>query len=419
MEETLPPETPPQNLSAGEWIVRILIPIPIIVLAYFAFQHLSQEEEVAAPPPPEPLMLETRAAHVELGSYDVILETQGLIEATQRASIGAQVNGMLIKTNEVFEPGVYVKKDAVLAEIDPVDFQAELASSQATLARAEAALAQEEARARQARRNWEELEFEEAPSPLVLREPQLKEARANLASAKAQFEQAELALSRTKILAPFDGLVLERLVGLGERIGPGTALGTLISTEQAQVRLPLSPRQLALLDDTAFSDQRTVTLTDALNPDIVTTTWEATLLRPEGQLDEQTREVFVIARIIDPFGIKSNKPPLRLGAPVRATFRARTFEDVVAIPRVALQGVDRVIEVTGGVITKHDISPIWTTPTELIVRDQFEEGADLAITQLPFAPTGRPIKIIAPEPEESEGDSESEKADPATTASKT
>lgn len=398
-----PPSSNPNAATTGPnalgWLLRVLLPIGLLAAAYFSYPHFSEKEEPVPPPTPEPLLLETRAERVEPSSYDVMLDTQGLVQAIQRASIVGQVSGRLISTTPEFEAGVFVKSGDLLAEIDPVDFQAELANAQAQLARAEAALAQEEARARQAKLNWEELDFDEAPSELVLREPQLKEARANLASADASLQQAELSLKRTKILAPFDGIVLERLVGIGEGIGPGTDLGTIAATDEAQVRLPLSPRQLALLDKTAFSEKRVVEITDALNPDLVTTTWEGTLLRPEGQLDEQTREVFVIVRIKDPFGIESGKTPLRLGAPVRASFRARTFENVVIIPRIALQGVNRVIEVTGGVVAKHDISPIWTTASELVVRDQFENGADLAITQLPFAPNGRSIRIIDP-PEE-------------------
>ena len=45
-------------------------------------------------------------------------------------------------------------------------------------------LAQEEARAKQAKLNWDDIGYEEEPSPLVLRVPQLKEAHAVVTSAR-------------------------------------------------------------------------------------------------------------------------------------------------------------------------------------------------------------------------------------------
>ncbi len=106
-----------------------------------------------------------------------------------------------------FEDGAFFNKGDVLAELDPADLQAALTAAESRLARAEAALAQEEARAKQAKLNWEDIGYDEEPSPLVLRIPQLKEANAVITSARADLDQAKRNLNRSKIRAPFDGRV--------------------------------------------------------------------------------------------------------------------------------------------------------------------------------------------------------------------
>jgi hypothetical protein len=45
-------------------------------------------------------------------------------------------------------------------------------------------------------------------------------------------------------------------------------------------------------------------------------------------------------------------------------------------------------------LLREQIEPIWTTTTELIVRDGLEPGQWLAVTRLPYAPDGAPVEII-------------------------
>ena len=49
----------------------------------------------------------------------------------------------------------------------------------------------------------------------------LKQAEADVQSADAQVARAKRDLERTHILAPFDGRVRQRLVGLGQLVGAG------------------------------------------------------------------------------------------------------------------------------------------------------------------------------------------------------
>jgi len=230
--------------------------------------------------------------------FPVELITQGTVKTKTSATLNALVSGRVIHISPKFQ---------VLAMLDPSDYETQVITSSASLARAEAALIQEKARAAQALRNWKDIGFDEEPNDLVLRKPQLREAEANVAAQQASLDRAKRNLERTSIKAPINGRVRSRIVGPGQSVGASTNLGEIYATDSAEIRLPLSSVQLEQITINEQGEQSIpVTLTDAINSNN-TTIWKANIKHVEGELDESSRELFVIAHIEDPFGIKSWK----------------------------------------------------------------------------------------------------------------
>ena len=85
-------------------------------------------------------------------------------------------------------------------------------------------------------------------SSLIFREPQLQAARASLKSAEAQLADARLALGRTRIAAPFDGVVRSKSVDVGQYVAPGQNLGALYDTDEVEIVVPLTDAEAALVD---------------------------------------------------------------------------------------------------------------------------------------------------------------------------
>lgn len=379
---------------------RILIPLLILAAGFGAFFWLGVPVEEPKPVHQPPQKLKTERAVLHPADFPIILETQGTIRAHHTTTITSLVPGTILKVNPCFEDGAFFNQGDVLAELDPADLQASLTAAESRLARAEAALAQEEARAKQAKLNWEDIGYDEEPSPLVLRIPQLKEASAVVTSARADLDQAARNLERSKIRAPFAGRVKSRLVGLGQAVGGTTALGEVFATDFAEVRLPLAANQLPFVKLPTREDDApvNVTLTDALGQASLATgnTWKARIVRTEGALDESSRELFAIARVDDPFGLVSKNPELRIGQPVRAAIEGTVLKDVFVIPRNALRGVNRIyrIDPAGPTIDKTVIEPIWSNAEILVVREGLNSGDWLATSRLPYAPDDAPVEII-------------------------
>lgn len=384
-------------------VIRIAIPLLIIALGWASMKALSTKEEPRRSQRRGGNLPKVRVAELSRTDFQVTITSQGLVRAHNSTTITPRVSGRIETIHPKFEEGAFFREGDILVELDSTDFKAAIASADARVARAEAALAQEEARARQALDDWKVLNLEGEPGPLVLREPQLKEARANLAAAQAEQSAAQRDLERSKVLAPYDGCVLRRLTGPGQSVSPGTSLGEIFSTDFAEIRLPLAADDLAFFrmpEDVPENPVQT-TIFDALTSEN-STTWKGTIMRSEGALDDDSRKLFVIARVEDPYGLKSDHPPLRVGQPVTAEIEGTVLEDVFVIPREGLRNPTEVLLVNPEehTLARTEISPIWGDENSVVVRDDLPEGWLLVVSQLSYAANGTKVEILPDEPEE-------------------
>ncbi len=395
-----PSVAPEERLRPGLLgiVVRIVLPIVLLVVGIIGYGKLSIKQPEEAPPRPEAKAIEARVNELKLQDYQMLVPSQGHIRAHSLVTFTSQVSGRVQIIHPTFEEGAFFKKDDVLLEINPIDFQVALISAQAQMAGAQLNLDKEEALAEQARLDWKDLGYKDEPSALVRREPQLKAARQTLALAQAQEASALRNLERTKVTAPFDGRVLTRTVGVGQTIGAGTPLGGIFATDYSEVRLPVSTLRLGdlTLPEDTDDPPLSVTLQDGLDEDS-TTAWDASILRTEGALDARTLELFAIARIEDPYGLKSEKVPLRVGQPVTAAIPGRMLEDVFVIPREAVSRLSRIRVVNPETMKLGTayIRPLHSDDDHIVFKSSsLEDGTLLVLTRLVYAPDGGDVVVV-------------------------
>jgi len=210
-------------------------------------------------------------------------------------------------------------------------------------------LIREEAEAEQARDEWQHLGQGEA-NPLSLRIPQLREKKARLAAEQEELKNAKLLRQRADIRAPFNGRVRNKTVGLGQYLSSGDVLGKIYSSDVAEVRLPLSTHELALIDFPDLPGRTQSTTGTAVkltaNYQGQLQTWLGHIVRSEGVIDQETGMVMVIAQIPDPFGLSAKKPGLSnkepsttilpMGLYVEASIEGRWFDNLTVLPASAL-----------------------------------------------------------------------------------
>ena len=205
------------SLSLKGFIQTVIV---VVVGFGIAFQILTgkpKPEPMALAEPP-PIPVQTVVASPQ--SERLWITTQGTVEPTIATRLSAEVSGQVLKVSNNFVEGGFFRKGDILLEVQATQYQLALARAQSQLAAAEQRLAEEQGRALQAKREWRDLGSESA-NALFLREPQLSAAKASLEAAKFEVQKAEQDLDKTRIRAPFDGRVRQKLADLGQYIGVG------------------------------------------------------------------------------------------------------------------------------------------------------------------------------------------------------
>lgn len=344
---------------------------------------------------------------VEVSPTDVRLDvrSQGTVASSRQSEITAQVSGKIVSVAPEFAEGSFVREGALLVRLDARDFEVGVAQAEANLAQARTRLAREEAEAAVAREDWEEL-GSGPPTPLVLRQPQLAEARAAVDAAEAAVMQARLNLARTSIRAPFDGRVLVRKANLGQFVTPGTPVATIFATDYAEIALPVTSAELSFVDLSRIGSANSprVVLTNEVAG--MVQRWEGQLIRTGGAIDPSSRMLELIARVDQPFRTGAARVPLELGMFVQAEIEGTLARDVFVLPRSAVRSDSHVLIVDQDLrIRMRRVGVIRTSESRAIVSSGLEEGDRVVVTTLATPVEGMVVEVVeGGEPEVSSRD---------------
>ena len=144
----------------------------------------------------------------------------GRTEASQRVDVRARVSGTLLK--RPFEEGHEVEQGAVLFEIDPAEFQANLLSAEAQVAKAQASLNENDRNLKR----YEVLLQKEAASEAQydIAKSKADQSRADVSAAQAEVERVKLDLGYATITSPIAGRSGISDVDVGNIIGPDSGV---------------------------------------------------------------------------------------------------------------------------------------------------------------------------------------------------
>ena len=348
-------------------------------------------------------------AEAEAEAVRLTIKTQG--EATPRTSIdlAAEISGKVVNVSPAFIEGGAFEKGDVLIRIDPAEYKYRVVQARSNVAQARSRFASEEAESTIARKEWELLGQGEGTS-LALREPQLAEAAAGLASAEAALGEAELQLARTAIRAPFKGRVQTKGVDIGQYVTPGLNLGGIFSTDIMEIALPLTDSELGQLGlqvgfrQSEDNPGQTVTLTALVagEPRL----WRGRIARTDSGYDRETRVLFAYAEVEDPYGAGAdNGAPLAAGLFVSVEIEGREYENSVVVPRSALRGDNLVfVARADNTLEIRSVTVAQTDRNRAVLIGGIKEGEKVVTSPVRGAAEGMVI-AIAGAPDDSENTS--------------
>lgn len=351
-------------------IVKFGTPVAILVAGIGAFflLDLAKPEPEKKVDPPRPLSVYVKPA--EQSDIALRVKTGGDVRSRTDVNIVSEIAGRIVKVSPEFTEGGNFAPGVAFIEIDDRDYRLALSQAQATVAGAEVGVQEALAQADVARK---QLQGAKNPSPLALREPQVAQARASLKAAEANLQRAQLDLDRTKISLPFAGRIARKLVDVGQYVGPGTLLGEGFATDVVQIRLPLTDTQLASLGlpigyVAGEGDHIPVELTAIVAGKMQN--WQGQLTRLDASIDRQTRTLFGLVEVRDPYASNAsqNGMPLAVGLYVNADIYGRQIENATVIPRDALRAGDNVFVLNADQrLEIRNVSVIHSSNTDAVI----------------------------------------------------
>ena len=189
-------------------------------------------------------------------TWPVRIPANGNIEAWQEAIVGSDVQALRL-AQVLADIGDTVKAGQVLAVFDDEPVKIDVAQARAALAQARSAMeiAHDDAKRARALRDTGAL-TEQIIAKYLSTE---QSARAQLAAAQATFAAQQLRLTRTRVLAPDNGVISARTATVGAVFGPGGELFRLIRQGRLEWRAELTDAEL---EHVAPGARARLTLTD-------------------------------------------------------------------------------------------------------------------------------------------------------------
>jgi len=394
----------------------VLTPIAIIL---FAIVGLIIFAALAPKPAKKPAIIKAPLVEVQaIERQDVrfIIASQGSVLPRTQTSLVSEVAGQITTVNDKFNVGGFFKKGEVLLSIDDISYQVALLQAQSRLDAAKAVLIEEQARKDQAEDEWMLTGKALSAAPiLALRLPQLQKAQADIKAAKADVTDAEVKLSRTKIIAPYDAIVKEKQVDIGQYVTIGAVLAKTFAVDYAEVRLPIKQRDVDFLNLPKINQtQKKVSKVDIYYQlSGIEHTWASYLTRYEGEVDSRSRVHYVIAQIDDPYSVlsSSDHQELRMGTFVNANISGKTIKDIVTLPRDALRGANKLYLVgTDNRLHIQEIKVLRNDANYVYSHDDFPAGFRLVMTQMEAPVEGMALRIVGEQKDTQETDKQDDTA---------
>jgi membrane fusion protein, multidrug efflux system len=205
-----------------------------LAVAFATFWYLrldpkSEQVHTAAAEESKPAIA-VEAAEVEVGEVVDAMTVTGNLRSDESANISTEIDGRVQGVH--FTEGQTVEQGALLFTLDDAVYRAELATAEANLQLSE-------------RNNERAIELLARNAGTVRARD---EAQAQLAIDRAEVDLARARLDKTRIAAPFAGVVGLREVSVGNYVSPGQDLVNLEDIDPIKVDFPVPERALSAVE---------------------------------------------------------------------------------------------------------------------------------------------------------------------------
>lgn len=168
----------------------------------------------------------------------------------------------------------------------------------------------------------------------------------------------------------------------------------MLSTQKAEIRLPLPDKEVRYLNDRGIGASVT------LHGDVagLPQQWQATIVRSEGVIDDRSRMTYLVAEVIDPYGLASPKQPLRFGSYITANIKGRQAQSVTTVARHLI--VDNKIALLddNNQLKYQKVQVLREQGAQVVISEGLESGMRVITSPLDYPIAGMALALEAPQP---------------------
>jgi HlyD family secretion protein len=314
---------------------------------------------------PEP---KYRTAIVDKGGVTQTVTATGTLSAVITVKVGSVVSGNVAVLHADFNK--QVKKGDLLAELDPLPFQEKVDQSKAALDKAKVDVRNDEIQLRRQKALFDEQ---------LAAQADLDQAQANYDSAVAAVGQAQAALAQSqtdlnnsKIVAPIDGVVVDREYDVGQPVAASFQAPTIFTIAQDLTKMQVSA-DVSESDIGMCKEGQSVRFTVDAYPDQV---FHGTI--SQIRLNATVNQNVVTYPVI--IGVANPDLALRPNMTANVSIDVATVKDVLRVPNAALRFRPDEKEVAGAAAGSR-VTPTPVSPEERAARSAGDRGPAGAMKQ--------------------------------------
>ena len=364
----------------------------------------------------------------------MVVESFGTVSPRESLNLVAQVRGPIVDLSPNFKEGDFVKKGIRLIQIDPRTYglevkrrkvqikqsEAELKrlkqevvnlQSSVKIAKSDVSLAENEylrlkkliERKVIAQSQLDKSEqaylaslerLQSLENQLALIGPQKEQLIATRDMAKVMYEQANLDLERSSIVAPFDGWVLEKEIEVGQHVNVGQQLGSIYRAGKLDIEVRIPSKDLKWLPADLGQDAPVAADVTFENAD-QNYTWTGQVTRIKAMMDERTRTLPMVIEVDEPANNKQVKNAFRLrpGMFVTIKIKGNHIEKAFVVPRYVVYPGDVVYIVEGSHLRVREVNIIRRYKELVIINEGLSDGELIVKTPLSSVKDGMSVRL--------------------------
>lgn len=398
MEKDMKAEHRVESRCNGSVLFQLLIGFIVLSLGMGTVVLLMKNRPKAKPRTKPVMETVVEVERVQFSSQPTAVVAMGNIIAENEVELKPRVSGEVRRLSDQMVVGGSFSSGDVLFEIDDADYQLALLESKSEVTAKQSELALEKGSQNVAAKEFELLGESASgeEKALMLREPQLVNAKASLQSADARLKKAQLNLSRTKVRAPFNGVVLERFANKGSRVAESTILANLVSSDACWVEMFVPVDQLKFVRLPRQGQEGAVIRVYSQRENGKEQARQGHIVRLGFDLETQGRMAKVYGRVEDPFGLhenKENEQKLFIGSYVQIEIDGKDIDRAYAMSRSHLHDNDTVWVMHDGRLDIRVVEIGYRAKDHVLITGGLEEGEEIIVSAIATPVNGMTVHL--------------------------